>query len=635
MKPPYLPHGHRVAGLLIGLWLLAMTTWAQVPTWTLAIQTGTSSATGYHNPAGMATDASGNVFVTGSFSGNVTFGSTTLSSAGGDDIYLAKYVPSTNTWAWAVRGGGARDDFGWGVAVSGTNVYLTGALVNNATNLSSCTFSDAATSSGTAPQAGASSGSVNLDIVLVKYIDNGTSATFGWSQVGGGTESDMGWGVAVSGDNVYVTGSLMNSTTNATAVVFGGTGTTAGILPQYGASTNILNGDIVLAKYIDHGPTATVAWTQVAGGVGKDTGKSVAVSGTSVYVIGTLENNNTNDNTVVFGAAGTTTGTLPQAGASPTSSLDMVLAKYTDTGASATVAWTQVGGGTGPEYGAKVAVSGNSVYVVGSLFNDQANTYAVLFGGMGTTTGTFPQTGASATASYDIVLAKYFDNGPTATFGWSQVAGGTDQDAGQSMVTTGSSIYLTGHTTSNAANTTAVLFGGTGTTVGTVAVPGFGTSATENILVAKYVDNGTSAGLAWTQAADAATPGSDGTDLALAGSRLYVLGRMNPPARFGSISLNSSYGEVSVLAALDLPSVLATAPPTAVPTPHLYPNPATGMATLSGVPAKTIVIIFSLLGCRVAIATADATGAATLPAGLSPGLYLVRADGATMRWVVE
>lgn len=636
MKYPCLLRGCRVAGLLIGLWLLATSAWAQAPTWALAVPAGTSSTTGYHSPAGMATDANGNVFVTGSFRGNITFGRITLRSAGDFDIYLAKYLPSTNSWAWAVRGGGTSDDFGGGVAVSGTSVYLTGALLNNAANLNACTFSDATTSSGMASQAGVSSGPVTLDIVLAKYTDNGTSATFGWSQVGGGTNSDVGSGVAVSGNNVYVTGSLRNSTTNATAVLFGGTGTTAGARPQYGASTNPRNGDLVLAKYIDQGATATVAWTQVAGGTGQDIGTSVAVSGTSVYVVGTLKNNTTNDNAVVFGGASTTTGTHLQYGASPTNSLDLVLAKYTDTGLSATVAWTQVAGGTNSEYGTKVAVSGNRVYLVGSLFNDQANTYAVRFGGTGTTPSTFPQAGASTRATYDMVLAKYVDNGPTATFGWSQVAGGTDQDAGASVVAEGNSVYLTGHTTNNAANDAAVLFGGTGPTVGTVAVPGLTLAVSQNVLVAKYVDQGASAGLSWTQIAAGAMPGSDGTDLALAGNRLYVLGRVQLPALFGSIGISSSSGsEVSVLAALDLPSVLAAGPTTAVPLPRLYPNPATGSAILSGVPAKATVFIYNALGSRVATATADATGTATLPAGLSPGLYLVRADAATMRWMVK
>jgi hypothetical protein len=64
---------------------------------------------------------------------------------------------------------------------------------------------------------------------------------------------------------------------------------------------------------------------------------------------------------------------------------------------------------------------------------------------------------------------------------------------------------------------------------------------------------------------------------------------------------------------------------------HLYPNPTTGSALLSGVLAKATVFLFNVLGARIATTTADATGAPTLLAGLSPGLYLVRADAATLR----
>ena len=65
--------------------------------------TGSFSVSGF----AVATDNSGNIFVTGSFGhhnfgGNVTFGTTTLTSVGGGDVFVAKYDPSGNV-LWAKR----------------------------------------------------------------------------------------------------------------------------------------------------------------------------------------------------------------------------------------------------------------------------------------------------------------------------------------------------------------------------------------------------------------------------------------------------------------------------------------------------------------------------------------------------
>ena len=104
---------HYGYGLLLALvWGLAApvaSSYAQAPSWA-QVATGThAAATGVlsSSTTAVATDASGNVFVTGYFRGTATFGSTVLSSAGPDiDIFVAKYVPTTGTWAWAQRGGG-------------------------------------------------------------------------------------------------------------------------------------------------------------------------------------------------------------------------------------------------------------------------------------------------------------------------------------------------------------------------------------------------------------------------------------------------------------------------------------------------------------------------------------------------
>ncbi|MGI4869755.1 MAG: T9SS type A sorting domain-containing protein [Janthinobacterium lividum] len=67
----------------------------------------------------------------------------------------------------------------------------------------------------------------------------------------------------------------------------------------------------------------------------------------------------------------------------------------------------------------------------------------------------------------------------------------------------------------------------------------------------------------------------------------------------------------------------------------LLPNPTYGAATLLGAGAGTLVQVFDVLGRVAATATADAEGTTLLPAGLVPGVYLVRAGAAATRLVVQ
>jgi hypothetical protein len=88
-----------------------------------------NSAGGTGDDAGrsIATDATGNVLVTGFFiSPSITFGTTPLTTTGGFDIFIVKYAPAGNV-LWANSAGGTEDDRGRGVATdAGGNVLVTG-----------------------------------------------------------------------------------------------------------------------------------------------------------------------------------------------------------------------------------------------------------------------------------------------------------------------------------------------------------------------------------------------------------------------------------------------------------------------------------------------------------------------------
>ena len=69
----------------------------------------------------------------------------------------------------------------------------------------------------------------------------------------------------------------------------------------------------------------------------------------------------------------------------------------------------------------------------------------------------------------------------------------------------------------------------------------------------------------------------------------------------------------------------------------LYPNPAHGVATLTGAQPGTVVTVFDALGRSVLSAPATATGTAqlVLPQGLAAGVYVVRAGQQVLRLAVE
>ena len=74
----------------------------------------------------IALDAQGRIFFTGSFVGTVSFGGISLTSAGGSDIFIAKYDNDGNA-LWAKRAGGPADDTGAAIAVDGAgSCYVTG-----------------------------------------------------------------------------------------------------------------------------------------------------------------------------------------------------------------------------------------------------------------------------------------------------------------------------------------------------------------------------------------------------------------------------------------------------------------------------------------------------------------------------
>src|SRR5207249_1049908 len=79
---------------------------------------------------GIAVDAVGNAYVSGTFQGVASFGTNTLSGFGEEDIFVAKFDPSGNV-LWARQAGGGALDQGYGIALDGeNNCYVTGRFTD-------------------------------------------------------------------------------------------------------------------------------------------------------------------------------------------------------------------------------------------------------------------------------------------------------------------------------------------------------------------------------------------------------------------------------------------------------------------------------------------------------------------------
>src|SRR5689334_22144899 len=78
------------------------------------------------SPQGLSVDGSGNVLYSGNFQGTVDFGGGGLTSAGAEDMFIAKFAPD-GTHIWSKRFGSTGTDRARSVvADSAGNVYLAG-----------------------------------------------------------------------------------------------------------------------------------------------------------------------------------------------------------------------------------------------------------------------------------------------------------------------------------------------------------------------------------------------------------------------------------------------------------------------------------------------------------------------------
>jgi len=196
-------HNYRVV-LFLAITALLCSANLHAQTWSFE---GGAGSTGAELGKAICSDASGNIYVTGSFSNTVDFdlgaGTANLTSNGGNDIFIASYS-SAGAYRWAVRAGGTAADNGQpsgGICTDGTNVYVTGNYNGASTLFGAISLTP--------------NGGSGTDLYVAKL--NATTGAFTWAvSMGGVGNVDHGLALCLDASgNPYLLGSFNGTMSGA------------------------------------------------------------------------------------------------------------------------------------------------------------------------------------------------------------------------------------------------------------------------------------------------------------------------------------------------------------------------------------------------------------------------------------
>lgn len=319
---------------------------------------------------GIGIDSYGNSYVTGVFRGDTHFGDSTLTSSGLYDIFIAKLDPDGN-WLWGTRAGGTDFDIGNDISVdSSGNSYVTGYFDDDATF-------------GSTPLSSLG----NKDLFICKLDTNGNWL---WAKQAGGAGDDIGYGIATNSDGYcYLTGVFFGTATFGTNVI-----------------TSSGSGDIFITKLDLDG---NWLWAWEAGGGGFDTAYSIATdSSGSSYVTGCFYGNATFGTTLLYN-----------------SGHDDIFVNKLDTNGN--FLWAVKAGGANEDVGCCIATDSCGNSIISGVFSGTAS---------------FGSTYLSSSGSEDIFIAKLDTNG---NYLWAEHTGGSSSDRGLDIAMDSSGIsYVTG-----------------------------------------------------------------------------------------------------------------------------------------------------------------------------------------------
>ncbi len=214
-----------------------------LPIW--AINSGGSS---YDAGTGIAVDKYNHVFHTGYFSASANFSGITLTSSGGDDVFISCYDSNGNIlWVKSGNGTGAYDIGNKLDCDEDGNVYTIGQFQ------SSISFDLL------------SLNSMGLSDIFIAKFDS--SGNFKWARPYGGKGDDVGYDIDVLENGTMYYSGLFSDTC------------------AFGATTLVSRGgtDIFMASNFENGSTF---WLKQNGGLGDDIGRSIKVRNETDCFIG-------------------------------------------------------------------------------------------------------------------------------------------------------------------------------------------------------------------------------------------------------------------------------------------------------------------------------------------------------------
>ena len=300
--------------------------------------------------AGIGLDTTGNIYVAGSYQGTATFGSRTLTTAGGYDAFLSELTPQGAT-AYAVGFGGTGTDQAKDLAVDGSgNAYVAGFFA------------------GTAAFGGTTLNSTGLSDGFAAKVATGGAVS--WVDDLGGAGDDRATAITQDGQgNLYVGGYYSGSATLGSTTLTGGGGT-----------------DGFVAR-LDS--TGAVAWSQGFGGATND-----GVSDLTVFGPGNVKTLGTYGGPAIFSAI-----TLPNIGS--VNAFSATLSQSISPAVVPTIGFTSAAG-----------LGGTDVVLNASATDSAGNVYVV--GGYSGTVDVDPGVGITnltSSAGRDILVAKYSSTG--------------------------------------------------------------------------------------------------------------------------------------------------------------------------------------------------------------------------------
>ncbi len=205
---------------------------------------------GFDRGNSIVTDTNRNAYVSGYYESTLTFGSTSLSSAGSKDIFVAK-LDTNGNWAWAKSAGSTSSDESYNINIdkNNSNLVITGYFSSSAT-FGTTTLSSAGSRDPFVAKINVNgfwvwakrTGSSNSDEVTASYIDNNnyiyvggfysksfsidtatlatpsdkdiwiakmnTNGNWVWAKTLNGTKDDAIYSITGTNDNIFLSGSF-------------------------------------------------------------------------------------------------------------------------------------------------------------------------------------------------------------------------------------------------------------------------------------------------------------------------------------------------------------------------------------------------------------------------------------------